>query len=84
MQTTPCRDTNFYNNNIRDETACMNKYAPVRKLSNTFLSQTLFGINNCGIFPLLGRTYMMFCCIYTTDIRVWVRVSFQKELQTLG
>ena len=32
MQTNPHPDPNFYSN-IRDETACINKYAPVRKLS---------------------------------------------------
>ena len=37
MQTNPYPDPNLYSN-IRDETACINKYSPVRKLPQQLIN----------------------------------------------
>ena len=39
MQTNPYPDPNFYSNMYVNETACINKYTPVRNLSQDFFKQ---------------------------------------------
>ena len=62
MQNNTYPDRFFYSN-IRDEMACINKYASVRKLSQKILTEKTV-ISNSGIISVLGRTGSS-----------WVRVS---------
>ena len=58
MLTNPYPDSNFYIN-IRDETACINKYAPLRKLSPAHSSAILLDAWTLKEKPMYGQGFWL-------------------------